>query len=170
MTDDGPTIVGGSTYFLSGVMGGSGGGDNKEFGVAMESQDYRALLRDAVLAADPMARIVDPLALGEVRAAEWYPPGTPIENYWIDDAHVREMLAEVVAAAAASDVVISFLPSASMGSAVELHAARQASRIILVVAPGNMRGNWVVRSYADRIFESIEELRDWLLSKANSRL
>ena len=101
--------------------------------------------------------------MGAARAAALYPPGTPAAEMWRDDGHVREMFADVVAAAAASDVVISFLPVASMGSAVELHAARGAGRLILCVTPGSMAGNWVVRSYADEKFESIAELAAWLL-------
>ena len=70
----------------------------------------------------------------------------------------------MVEAAAAADVVISYLPEASMGSAVEIHAARQNNRTILAVAPGSMANNWVVRSYADHTFSSIDELRGWLSS------
>ena len=49
-----------------------------------------------------------------------------------------------------------------MGSAVELHAAFVAGRRIIVIAPGSMARNWVVRSYADEIFEDISALRGWL--------
>ena len=59
------------------------------------------------------------------------------------------------------DVVISYLPEASMGSAVEIHAAMLAGKKILVVAPIS-RANWVVRSYADLVFKSIDELGSWL--------
>ena len=71
-------------------------------------------------------------------------------------------------AAAKADVVISYLPEASMGSAVEIHAAWAARRTILAVAPGSMAQNWVVRSYADRVFPSIDALREWLREAAES--
>ena len=150
-------------------MGGSGTSKNKTLetlGVAMESQDYRAQITQAVLAADPTAQIVDPLKMGEVRSTELYPAGTPVSEMWQDDAHVREMFNDVVVAAAKADCVISYLPVASMGSAVELHSARNAGKLILCVTPGSMRTNWVVRSYADKIFESIPELAEWLKSKS----
>ena len=53
-----------------------------------------------------------------------------------------------------------------MGSAVEIHAAWAARRTILAVAPGSMAQNWVVRSYADRVFPSIAELHEWLCEAA----
>jgi hypothetical protein len=158
----------GASYFLSGVMGGSGTGKEKSFGVDMESQDYRAQIEQAILAADPSAKIVDPLQLGAVRASELYAPGTPVESMWKEDAHVREMFADVVDGAAKADCIISFLPVASMGSAVELHAARMAGKLIVCITPGSMRGNWVVRSYANSVFESIAELADWLKASGSA--
>ena len=40
------------------------------------------------------------------------------------------MLAEVVGAAAGADVVVCYLPTASMGSAIELHEARAVSTLL----------------------------------------
>ena len=156
----------GATYFLSGVMGGSGAGGSKELGIAMEEQDYRGRIRHAVLAADSTATIVDPLEMGKERAAQLYPHGTPEREMWADDRELRDMFRDVVAAAAAADVVVSYLPTASMGSAVELHAAHAAGRVVLCVAPGSMRGNWVVRSYSERVFDDIEQLAEYLVKAA----
>lgn len=154
----------GSSFFLSGVMCGGGTGTSSALGLSMEiPQDYRAELRNAITAADASAQIIDPLVLGEERAAQLFPPGTPREAIWADDRDVRAMLAFAVEAAASADVVVSFLPSASMGSALELHEARRAGRLIAVIAPGGvMRENWVVRSYSDVIFEDISQLSAWL--------
>lgn len=53
-----------------------------------------------------------------------------------------------------------------MGSAVELHSARQAGRLVLVVAPSDkMRQNWVVRSYAHHVFDDVSQLEAWLKSR-----
>ena len=142
----------GSSYFLSGVMGGSGSGSSTVLGIRMESQDYRHLVSAAIQRADPTAIVIDPLAMGALRAAEL----TTAEP-WTDDNDVRRMFGDVVAAAAAADIVISYLPTASMGSAVELHEARNAGKLIICIVPSAaMRSNWVVRSYADRTVESIE--------------
>jgi len=160
-------IVPGSRYFLSGVMGGSGAGTSSELGLRMESQDYRSQIRSAILGADPNAVIIDPLQLGAERAAEWFTQDDP--SPWQDDAHVRQMLSEVVAAAAASDVVISYLPSASMGSALELQAAHSAGKMVLAIAPNNMRSNWVVRSCSSMIFDSISEVASFLQAEISMR-
>jgi hypothetical protein len=158
-------IAPGSRYFLSGVMGGSGAGKSTEIGMRMESQDYRSQVRSAILDADPNAVIVDPLQLGAERAAQWVTEDGA--SPWLNDAHVRQMLSEVVAAAAASDVVISYLPTASMGSALELQAAHAANKVVLAVAPANMRSNWVVRSYSSKIFDSIAEVASFLQAEVS---
>lgn len=146
----------GGSYFLSGVMqGAKADGEGVEGTV---NQDYRSQIKAAVLAADESAVIVEPWDLVGAVCAELYPPGTPQSAMFGDDGHVRRAFGVCVDAAAAADAVISYLPEASMGSAVELHAAHAAGRKILVVAPGSMRGNWVVRSYSDRVFASIDEL------------
>ena len=99
----------------SGVMGGSQTASSKSLGIPMESQDYRGQIRAAILAADEAANIVDPLEMGAVRGRELgFGEGKPS---WTDDADVRKLFAEVVDAAAAADVVVSYLPTASMGSA-----------------------------------------------------
>ena len=152
----------GSTYFLSGVMGGSGGGGASLAGVAVESQDYRACMRAAILAADSTAVVIDPAEIVEKRARELHPPGTPESQFFTSDETIRTMFGECVSLAAKSDVVISYLPVASMGSACELHEARAAGRLVLVIAEGKMSGNWVVRSYADQVLDDIPALGRWI--------
>lgn len=152
----------GTTYFLSGVMGGSGGGTSHLAGIKVESQDYRAQLRAAILAADPPAVIVDPADVVSKRAPELHPSGTPPHAFWSEDAAVGTMFDQCVVTAAQCDVVVSYLPTASMGSAIELHAAREAGKLVLVVAPGSMKGNWVVRSFAHHVFEDVPALQTWL--------
>lgn len=161
--DEAQLLLDGASYFLSGVMGGSGAGTTNLAGVAVESQDYRASIRAAVLAADSTARVVDPAEVVKLRAPELHVDRVPEADFWEDDGTVRTMLNEVVALAGQCDVVISYLPTASMGSAVELHAARESGRLIVVVAPNErMRANWVVRAYAHFVFDDIASLGRWL--------
>lgn len=158
-----------TTYFLSGVMGGSGGGASTIQTVPVVPQDYRQLMSKAILAADATASIIDPGVIIPDAAAKYHPPGTPADSYWTDNSIVQHAFAECVKLAAAADVVVSYLPTASMGSAIELHAAREAKKYVLVIAPGKMRGNWVVRSYADEIFDTLDDLEEWLLSRGKDR-
>ena len=150
----------GSSYFLSGVMqGAKADGDGVEGTV---NQDYRGQLKAAILSADSSASIIEPWDLVGAFVKETYAEGTPQSDMFRDDAHVAQAFGICVDAAAKADVVISYLPEASMGSAVELHAAHQAGRKILVVAPGSMAGNWVVRSYSNQTFQSIADAGEFL--------
>lgn len=155
-------------YFLSGVMGGSGTGTTTEAGIKMESQDYRSLIRKAILAADPQAHIIDPLELGEIRAAQLYPQGTPASKQWTDDSDVRDLFSDVLTAATTCDIIVCYLPCASMGSAIELHEARKAGRQILCICSEEMTSNWVVRCYSDVVFTSIDAFATYLLSPSFS--
>ena len=155
----------GSSFFLSGVMQGKKAGQDGQSdvkGIAVVNQDYRGLIKSAIVAADDTAKIIEPWDLVGAECTKIYPEGTSQADMFKDDADVRRCFQLCVDAAAASDVVISYLPEASMGSAVEIHAAMLAGKKILVVAPDLMSQNWVVRSYADLVFKSIDELGSWL--------
>lgn len=156
----------GARYFLSGVMQG-----RKADGAGVEgtvSQDYRQVMKDAILAADATAIVVEPWDLVGALCAELYPEGTAQGNMFRDDAHVQRAFGICVDAAAAADVVVSYLPEASMGSAVEIHAAKLAGKTIIAVAPGSMAANWVVRSYSDRVVPGLDELRAHLAEVVGS--
>ena len=152
----------GAQYFLSGVMQGKNASGSGVAGTV--SQDYRKEMRDVIIAADPGAKIVEPWDLVGAIVSELYPVATPQHELFQDDEHVKKAFGTCIKAAAGADVVVSYLPEASMGSAVEIYAAMEAGKRILVVAPGSMAGNWVVRSYADNIFASMDELGAWLRS------
>ena len=94
--------------------------------------------------------------------AEIYSPDTPKDKYFAEDSDVARAFKICVDAAAESDVVVSYLPEASMGSAVEIHAAHQARKTIIAIAPGRMSENWVVRAYADYKLSSLDELQELL--------
>ena len=156
----------GCSYFLSGVMQG-----RKAEGEGVEgtvSQDYRQHMKDAILAADAGAAVVEPWDLVGAECERLYPKGTPQAEMFKENADVRHCFGVCVEAAVKADVVVSYLPEASMGSAVEIYAAKGAGRTILCVAPGRMAQNWVVRSYADHVFEDIPALRRWLIAAAAS--
>ena len=130
------TLAAGSRYFLSGVMQGRKADGDGVAGTV--PQDYRGIMRDAIETADPAATVIEPWDLVGELCARIYPEGTPQDEMFRDDAHVREAFECCVEAAAAADVVVSYLPEASMGSAVEIYAARAAGKTILAVAPGSM--------------------------------
>ena len=129
----------------------------------------RAQIREAIVAADPKATVIDPLKLRADRAAKLYPPGTTPADSFTDDAHVRMLMADVLAAAASADVVVAYLPSPDMQCAVELHTARAGGKNVLVIAPqaddmsgASMQADWTVRGYSDKVFTSVAEFGDYL--------
>ena len=61
-----------------------------------------------------------------------------------------------LARAGACDVLIAFLPSASMGTAIEMYEAARSGAVVLTITP--MAANWVVRAYSDRVFPDLAAL------------
>lgn len=67
-----------------------------------------------------------------------------------------------LARAVACDVLIAWLPSASMGTAIEMYEARRSGAAVVTITP--MAANWVVRAYSDRILPDLAALEDFLAS------
>ena len=77
-----------------------------------------------------------------------------------DLPQVRATLADGLRRAAECDVLVAYVPSASMGTAIEMSEAARAGAVVLTVTP--LRGNWVVLAYSDRIFADVDELEAFL--------
>ena len=73
-----------------------------------------------------------------------------------------------LARAQGCDVLLAWLPSASMGTAIEMHEAARAGALVLTVTP--MAANWVVRTHSDRIFADLAELEAFLASPEAAEL
>lgn len=133
------------------------GGSNKKLENAQDlaSQDYRGRITKLIKRLDASAEIVDPMLTVVERATS---QGLTIHQLLasVDDAPIRDAFGEVVNLAAECDVVISNLPEASMGSAVELWEAKRRGRTVLTVSP--MAGNWLIRSVTDHNFADLEDL------------
>jgi hypothetical protein len=68
-----------------------------------------------------------------------------------------------------ADLTIAYLPSASMGTAIEIYEAYRHGKIVLTVTP--MDANWVVRLYSHRIFPTVKALETFLATdEANDLL
>ena len=57
---------------------------------------------------------------------------------------------------------MAYLPSASMGTALEMYEAAQAGATVLTITP--LAANWVVRAYSDEIFADLPGLEAYLSS------
>jgi nucleoside 2-deoxyribosyltransferase len=124
------------TFFIAGIIQGS-------LADGMHDQDYRARIAEVIRRRFPDARIVDPVALN------------PNSLEYSDD-EARETFFAMIEEARAADVVIAFVPSCSMGTAVEMWEARRAGKPVIAISP--LTRNWAVRYLSTREVGSIDEL------------
>jgi hypothetical protein len=127
--------------FLAGIMQGS----CKE--PCIHNQDYRLRLKKA---------LEETLADADVYC--------PFQNHprslGYDKGRMREVFFEHIEKASQADIIVAYLPEASMGSAIEIWEAFQKEKIILTISP--LEENWVVKTLATRNFTSFEEFEDFL--------
>jgi hypothetical protein len=75
---------------------------------------------------------------------------------------IRQTFKEGLQEARECDVLVAWLPSASMGTAIEMYEAFRSGAVILVISP--MSSNWVVRLYSHKIFPGLEAFEKYLVS------
>jgi hypothetical protein len=126
--------------YIAGIMQGS----RKDQDIQV--QDYRQIIRDAVKIQHPDAEIVDPFSL--------FP-----DSVDYDDRRAKQVLFEMAVEAGASDILIAYLPKASMGTALEIIRAYDNGKIIISISP--MEKNWLIRAVSAKIFPSLDEFCTW---------
>lgn len=124
------------TFFIAGIMQGS------KVEKSLHEQEYRprlkSLLEETVADADvycPLENNGDSLNY------------TPSQG--------RQVFLDHIEQAGDTDVVISYIPVASMGTALEMWRAWEQNRLVLTITP--MRRNWVVKFLSTRIFADLDE-------------
>ncbi len=75
---------------------------------------------------------------------------------------IRATFEDGVTRARNADILVAYLPSASMGTAIEMYEAWQAGALVLTVTP--MAANWVIRLYSHKIFRDIDGFVEYLRS------
>jgi hypothetical protein len=135
--------------FLAGVMQGA------RTDHLIDDQDYR--LRIALALREHVAgvEIVDPWLLNP-------------ESVFYETDRARDTFLEMTAAAAEADVLIAYLPTASMGTAMEMWSAFRAGRHIIAVTP--MRHHWAIRFTANEIYPDLDSLLQYIQSGHFARL
>jgi hypothetical protein len=132
--------------FIGGVMQAS------NTGLDLLDQSYRSEIAAALRERWPETQIIDPLLLH---------PNSPA----YDDTAARETLFAMAELAARSDLVIVYLPVASMGTALEMYMAYQAGVPVVAISP--MQTNWVVRTLATRLFPTMDAFRQAMACSEN---
>ena len=122
--------------FLSGLMQGS----RQDRDVA--AQNYRQLIAQTIREQHPGVEVVDPWEL--------YPGAV---DFTAEQA--RQTLLEEIELARTCDVMVAYVPQASMGSALEMWAAYESGARIISIS--EMTHNWVVRSLSTHIHPTLED-------------
>jgi hypothetical protein len=131
--------------FLAGIMQGS----RREKGMA--SQDYRSHLTQLLRQHLDGVEIVDPFALHPESVGYSFEEG-------------RRTLIDLAEEAGRSDVVVAFVPEASMGTALEMWQAYRNQRIIFTISP--LSENWVIKFLSTRVFDDVDQFEEFVASGA----
>ena len=122
-------------FFLAGIMQGS------HLGEVLHHQGYRARIKRLLVARFPAANVYDPLAHHQ-------------NSLDYDDVRGRAVFEQHNALCREVDVVIAFVPEASMGTAIEMWEAYRHGRIVIAISP--LVHNWVIRFCCHRVFHDLE--------------
>ncbi len=112
-------------------------------GEVLHHQGYREQLQRLLVEHFPGAEIYDPLA--DHRNSLDY-----------DEQQGKQVFLRHNRMCGEVDVVIAFVPEASMGTAIEMWEASRQGKIVLTVSP--LVHNWVVRFCSHEVFPDLESL------------
>ncbi|HVP37491.1 MAG TPA: hypothetical protein VMT04_10885 [Terriglobales bacterium] len=129
------------TIFIAGIIQGS------KKGKVLHNQDYRKNLKRILSKYFSEARIIDPVAVHPESAYYTFETGKKVFHTSIKQA-------------LSSDLVIAFLPEASMGTAIEMWECHRKKVPVWTISP--LKENWVVKFLSEKVFSSLKELEKYL--------
>ena len=129
--------------FLAGIMQGS------HAGVEMHPQTYRRELRQLLERHLPAADVYDPLGDHELSLDYDYERGRSVF------LHHNRMCGE-------TDVLVAFVPEASMGTAIEMWEAWRHGRIVITISP--LAHNWSVKFLSHLLYPDLAAFESELTS------
>ncbi len=135
--------------FIAGIMQGS------RLDRYIVAQDYRRAIAQAIRERIPDAEIVDP--------NELHPNGV---DY--DDEQAKRTLLELAALAGQADLVVAYVPQASMGTAIEMWEAFRAGAPVVTISP--MAANWVIRHLSAVVLPDLDAFGAWVAGGGLDRL
>jgi hypothetical protein len=125
--------------FIAGVMQG-----NRKDGL-IHSQDYRKVIADILQDINSSVEVVDP-------------DKTDPDRLSYSREQAAEMFFKYCDISSKVDLVVSYIPHASMGSAIEMWIAYNAGIPILTISP--LKNNWVIKLFSTKIYSSIAKLSE----------
>ena len=124
-------------FFLAGIMQGS------HTEALVHNQDYREQIKRLLESRFPQSEVYDPRA-----------DHADSINY--DDAAGRRVFFRHNEMCRQVDVLLAFLPEASMGTAIEMWEAYRHGAAVITVSP--MVHNWAVRFLSHALYADVEQL------------
>jgi hypothetical protein len=124
-------------FFLAGIMQGS------HTEAVLHDQDYRQRIQRLVETSFPGAEVYDPRA--DHAESLGYDEATGRQVFFRHNQMCREI-----------DVLLAFVPEASMGTAIEMWEAHQHGAAVVTVSP--LRHNWAVKFLSHALYADVEEL------------
>ena len=135
--------------FIAGVMQG------RRLDEQIDDQNYRKQIRNALQKHMPEAHISDPWAMN---------PG----SVYFDEARARKVFYDMTALAGTADLLIAYLPTVSMGTAMEMWQAHQSDAYVVAVTPHVHQ--WAIRFTADEIVPDLDTLLEQIENGTFSRI
>jgi len=127
--------------FIAGIMQGS------RLDRYMDAQDYRRVIAGAIREQIADVEIVDP--------NELHPNSV---DY--DDERAQKTLLEMAVLAGQTDLVVAYVPQASMGTAIEMWEAFRSGVPVVTISP--MTANWVVRHLSAIVLPDLPTFCAWV--------
>ncbi|HIN95163.1 MAG TPA: hypothetical protein EYN03_05915 [Planctomycetes bacterium] len=131
-------------FFLAGIMQGSNRGDT------LEEQDYRGQLTKLLNEYFQGSEIYDPLQGNE--GSLGYNDETARATFVGHNQMCREV-----------DVVVAYVPEASMGTAIEIWEAYSHGKVVISISP--LARNWVIRLCSHYVCEDLDAFEAALSSQ-----
>jgi hypothetical protein len=130
-------------FFLAGIMQGS------HTESRLHDQEYRQRITRLLEAHFPQAEIYDPRAKHSKSLG--YDDGTGRSVFF----HHNRMCRQV-------DVLLAFVPEASMGTAIEMWEAHQHGAAVITISP--LKHNWAVKFLSHALYADVQEFEGALQS------
>jgi hypothetical protein len=132
-------------FFLAGIMQGSHAESR------VHSQDYRGRIARLVESYFPRAEIYDPRA-------------QHAQSLGYDDTTGRSVFFHHNRMCRQVDVLLAFVPEASMGTAIEMWEAYQHGAAVITISP--LKHNWAVKFLSHALYTNLKEFEAALESGA----
>jgi len=130
-------------FFLAGIMQGS------HTEAVLHNQDYREHIKKLLEAHFPGAEVYDPLA-------------NHSDSIGYDEPTGRQVFMHHNATCGRVEVLLAFLPEASMGTAIEMWEAYRHGAAVITISP--MEHNWAVKYLSHALYADVEQFEAALQS------